>query len=73
MYFVLFQNFIGSKSYDSLIFFGLSNVLTAELLFFWLLSIVIAIDYSFECNSSFSYISLLFGYIYIYIFCFNNF
>ena len=30
LHFVLFQKFIGSKSYDSLIFFGLSKVLTFE-------------------------------------------
>ena len=33
IHFVLFQNFIGSKSYNSLIFFGLSKVLTSELFF----------------------------------------
>ena len=33
IHFVLFQKFIGSKSYDSLIFFGLSKFLTSELFF----------------------------------------
>ena len=33
IHFVLFQKFIGSKSYDSLIFFGFSKVLTFELFF----------------------------------------
>ena len=31
--FVLFQKFIGSKSYDTLIFFGISKVLISELFF----------------------------------------
>ena len=30
IHFVLFQKFKGSKSYDSLIFFGLSKVLTSK-------------------------------------------
>ena len=35
---------------------------------FWFLSVVIAMDYSFECNLSFFYIFLLFSYIYFVLF-----
>ena len=35
---------------------------------FWFLSIVIAMDYSFECNLSLSYIYLLFNHIYFVLF-----
>ena len=61
IHFVLFQKFIGSKPYNSLISFGLSKVLN--------------LNYSFDGNTSFSYISLLCSlthththtHIYIYI------
>ena len=33
IHFVLFKKLIGSKFYDSLIFFGLSKVLTSKLFF----------------------------------------
>ena len=39
-----------------------------KLWIFWFLSIVIVMDYSFEYNPSFSYISLLFSHIYFVMF-----
>ena len=101
IYNFFFQKFIGGKSYNSLIFFGLSKVLTSNYSFdsntslslslslshthththththilsiicrlwiFWFILIVIAMDYSFECNPSFSYISLLFSHLYFFV------
>ena len=79
IFFFLFQILIGSKSYDSLILISLSLIFLCfecvcvcvcvyRLWIFWFLSIVIVMDYSFQCNPSFSYICCIFSHTYFVLF-----